>query len=143
MGAQPTVRNIEKARGAMRDFPKVLVVVAFLAASVASATSVPAISDGWITHPDAARSAPIVLHFRRSLDLAAVPASLPITITADNRFVLHVNGERVASGPSVGTPARWRYATLDLATHLRPGRNVIAAVVWNFGEAAPVAHTTV
>ena len=127
----------------MRDFPNALVVVAFLAASVAPATSAPATSDGWITHPDAAQTAPIVLHFRRSLDLAAVPASLPITITADNRFVLYVNGERVASGPSIGTPVRWRFATLDLAPRLRPGNNVIAAVVWNFGEAAPVAHTTV
>src|SRR5687768_14266763 len=127
----------------MRDFPNVLAAVAFLAASVASATSAHAISDGWITHPDASQTAPVVLNFRRNLELAAVPASLPITITADNRSVLYVNGARVARGPSAATPARWRYSTLDLAPHLRRGNNVIAAVVWNFGEAAPAAQTTV
>jgi alpha-L-rhamnosidase len=127
----------------MRDIPISLVAVAFLAASAASPTSAQAVGDGWITHPDAAQRTPIVLHFRRALDLAKVPGSLPITVTADIRFVLYVNGARVASGPSAGTPARWRYSTLDLAPHLRSGKNFIAAVVWNFGEAAPAAQTTV
>lgn len=99
-------------------------------------------ADGWITHPDA-RSTPVVLHFRRSLELVQVPRTLPVTITADSRFVLLVNGSRMASGPSAGTAASWRYSTLDLAPRLVPGRNVIAVVVWNFGEAAPLAQTTV
>jgi len=62
--------------------------------------------------------------------------------TADNRFVLFVNGARIASGPSTGTLARWRYSTVDLAPHLRRGSNVIAATVWNFGEAAPMAQVS-
>ena len=99
-------------------------------------------ADGWITHPEA-RSTPVVLHFRRTLELSRVPAALPVTVTADNRFVLYVNGVRVASGPSTGTIARWRYSSLDLAPHLRRGRNVIAAVVWNFGDAAPMAQVSV
>jgi len=99
-------------------------------------------ADGWVTHPDA-RAAPVVLHFRREVEFVKAPRTLPVTVTADNRFVLYVNGARVASGPSTGTPARWRYATLDLAPHLKRGRNVIAAEVWNFGEAAPVAQITV
>ena len=86
---------------------------------------------------------PVVLHFRRTLELGRVPAALPVTVTADNRFVLYVNGARVASGPSTGTIARWRYSSLDLAPHLRRGRNVIAAVVWNFGDAAPMAQVSV
>ena len=66
-----------------------------------------------------------------------------MTVTADNRFVLYVNGDRVASGPSTGTVKSWRYATVDLAPHLRKGENVIAATVWNFGDVAPAFQQTV
>lgn len=99
-------------------------------------------ADGWITHPDATAT-PVVLHFRRELDLERKPSNLPVQVTADNRFVLFVNGARVASGPATATIANWRYSTLDLAPHLRRGRNVIAAVVWNFGDAAPLAQQIV
>ena len=81
-------------------------------------------ADGWITHPDAGRNTPVVLRFRRTLELERVPAAWPVTVTADNRFVLFVNGARVASGPSTGTLARWRYSTVDLAPHLRRGSNI-------------------
>ncbi len=99
-------------------------------------------ADGWITHP-AADSTPVVLHFRREVEFGKKPKSLPVQVTADNRFVLFVNGARVASGPTTGTVASWRYSTIDLAPHLRRGPNVIAAVVWNFGEAAPMAQQIV
>ncbi|MCP3735911.1 hypothetical protein M9979_13630 [Sphingomonas sp. RP10(2022)] len=89
-------------------------------------------AQGWITQADTPASAnPVVLHFRRAVDLAAKPARFPVRVTADNRFVLYVNGTRVASGPSTGDVAHWREATIDLAPWLRRGRNVVAAVVWN------------
>jgi hypothetical protein len=57
----------------------------------------------WITHPEAgAGQSPVVLHFRRSIDLTQMPASFPIEVSADNRFVLYVNGARVAAGPARG-----------------------------------------
>lgn len=108
----------------------------FVALIAALAFSTPALAvpyDGWITHPAEARTTkPVVLHFRRAFEQDKAPASLPVTVTADNRFILFVNGKRVASGPSTGTLARWRVSTIDLAPHLKPGRNVIAAAVWDF-----------
>src|ERR1700712_5430702 len=90
-------------------------------------------ADGWISHPTAALvSGPVVLHFRHVLDLKKVPKALPVTVTADNRFILFVNGKRVATGPSTGTLAHWRTEGLDLAPYLKPGRNVVAAAVWDF-----------
>jgi alpha-L-rhamnosidase len=100
-------------------------------------------SDAWITHATVGKRTPVVLHFRRELQLDRVPAKLPVSVTADNRFVLYVNGVRMASGPSAGTVQRWRVSRVDLAPQLRRGRNVIAAVVWNFGEAAPMWQQTV
>jgi hypothetical protein len=90
-------------------------------------------SDGWITHPAAAaKTGPVVLHFRRVLSLTDAPKTLPVTLTADNRFILFVNGRRAASGPSTGTIAHWRTESLDLAPYLHAGANVVAAVVWDF-----------
>ncbi|WP_416464457.1 alpha-L-rhamnosidase C-terminal domain-containing protein [Sphingomonas sp. VDB2] len=89
-------------------------------------------AQGWISHAEAGPQArPIVLHFRRSVDLKAKPKSYTVRVTADNRFILYVNGQRVASGPSTGDIAHWREEGIDLAPWLKRGANVVAATVWN------------
>ncbi len=70
----------------------------------------------------------------------AVPARFVVHVSADNRYRLYVNGLQVSSGPQRSDVTHWRYETLDLAPHLRVGRNVIAALVWNWGAARPVAQ---
>jgi hypothetical protein len=84
----------------------------------------------------------VVLHFRHTLTLAAVPASYPVRVSADNRFVLFVNGHRVGDGPARGDLPHWRYERFDLAPLLQPGQNLITATVWNFGVYAPIAQMT-
>jgi alpha-L-rhamnosidase len=96
-------------------------------------------ADGWITHPEASAT-PVVLEFRREVEIRGPVRQWPVAVTADQRFILFVNGRRVGSGPSTGTMARWRVSSLDLAPYLRRGRNEISAVVWNFGEHAPLAQ---
>ena len=81
-----------------------------------------------------------VFHARRTFDLTAVPARFVVHVSADNRYRLYVNGVQVSSGPQRSDVTHWRYETLDLAPHLRTGRNVIAALVWNWGAAHPVAQ---
>jgi alpha-L-rhamnosidase len=117
-----------------------LLYVAVALAVAGPAWGAPADNEGWITHPAAAaRTEPVILHFRRDIRLTQRPATMPVTVTADNRFILFVNGKRVASGPSTGTLARWRTSTIDLAPHLQRGPNVVAAVVWDFVRKAPEA----
>ena len=94
----------------------------------------------WISHPTAPLREPIVLHFRHSLTLAVVPASYVVRVSADNRFVLFVNGHRVGDGPARGDMAHWRYERFDIAPLLQPGQNLITATVWNFGIYAPTAQ---
>jgi hypothetical protein len=94
----------------------------------------------WVTHPTAPLREPIVLHFRRTLARASVPVSYPVRVSADNRFVLFVNGVRIGDGPARGDLTHWRYERFDLAPLLRPGQNLIAATVWNFGVFAPIAQ---
>ena len=96
----------------------------------------------WITHPTAPLREPVVLHFRRALELATVPATYPVRVSADNRFILFVNGHRVGDGPARGDLAHWRYERFDLTPFLQPGQNLITATVWNFGIYAPLAQIT-
>ena len=87
----------------------------------------------WISHPTAALREPGVFHFRKILNLQAAPERFLIHVSADNRFVLFVNGIRVGEGPARGNFFRWRYETFDLAPFLIRGDNVIAATVWQYG----------
>jgi hypothetical protein len=94
----------------------------------------------WITHPTAPLREPIVLHFRRTLTLGSIPATYMVRVSADNRFILFVNGARVGDGPARGDLTHWHYERFDLAPLLKPGENLIAATVWNFGVYAPIAQ---
>jgi len=94
----------------------------------------------WITHPTIPLREPVVLHFRRVLMLDAVPASYTVFVSADNRFVLYVNGQRVGDGPARGDLAHWRFERFDLTPLLKTGSNLITATVWNFGIYAPIAQ---
>jgi hypothetical protein len=96
----------------------------------------------WISDPGQSPFDYGVYHFRRTFDLAAAPSSFLIHVTADNRYKLYVNGELVSLGPARGDLHHWRYESVDIARRLKAGRNVLAAVVWNFGELAPEAQIT-
>ncbi len=81
-----------------------------------------------------------VFDFRRMVMLTAPPMHWLVNVTADNRFQLYVNGQRVGEGPARGDLQHWRYETFDLGPYLRTGNNVVAARVWNFGDLAPSAQ---
>jgi alpha-L-rhamnosidase len=96
----------------------------------------------WISVPDTSPFDYGVYHFRRTFDLTPVPEHFLIHVTADNRYKLYVNGDLVSIGPARGDLQHWRYESVDIAGHLKSGKNVLAAVVWNFGERAPEAQVT-
>ncbi len=91
----------------------------------------------WMAHPDVPGDAFGVYHFRRVFELPARPESFVVHVSADNRYRLYVNGVEVSSGPQRSDLAHWRYETVDLAPHLRAGRNALGALVWNWGEERP------
>jgi hypothetical protein len=96
----------------------------------------------WIAVPHAPRTEYGVYHFRKTIDVPTRPAHFIVHASGDNRYQLFVNGQRVAWGPARGDLFHWRYETVDIAGFLQAGLNVLAAVVWNFGEDAPEAQIT-
>jgi alpha-L-rhamnosidase len=93
----------------------------------------------WISHPTAPLRERGVFHFRKTIHLDTNPAHFPVEVSADNHFLLYVNGQRIGEGPAKGDLAHWRYETFDMAPALHAGDNVIAATVFNFGIYAPLA----
>ncbi len=94
----------------------------------------------WITHPTANQLDYGVFHLRKTFELGRVPSSLKIHVSADNRYRLYVNGQYVCNGPSRDDQLHWRYETIDIASYLQDGKNVIAALVFNFGAFRPVSQ---
>ncbi|WP_329128944.1 glycoside hydrolase family 78 protein [Streptomyces sp. NBC_01476] len=89
----------------------------------------------WIWYPEGrpTDSVPVATrYFRRAFDLPANEAvsTAQFELTADDSFILYVNGKEITRSPDVSNS--WSTATLvDIAADLRPGRNVIAVQAVN------------
>lgn len=94
----------------------------------------------WISNPDGPRREFAVFRFRKSFSLDVMPQHFVIHVSGDNRYELFVNGTRVLAGPARGDLDHWRFDTLDIAPYLHGGKNILAAVIWNFAELAPMAQ---
>src|SRR6266545_2009048 len=94
----------------------------------------------WISVPGESLHNYGVFQFRKTFTLSSKPASFIVHVSGDNRYKLFVNGQFVSLGPARGDIFHWNFETVDLATHLQIGKNVIAAVVWNYGDMRPEAQ---
>lgn len=90
-------------------------------------------SASWISADDIELKEHNVIHLRKIIELERVPESFKVRISADNNYRLVINGEYVCKGPGRSDLEHWYYQTIDLAEYLKPGKNVIAAKVVNFG----------
>ena len=71
--------------------------------------------------------------FRRVLKLSR-PAAQPILLrlSADTRYKLLINGERVMIGPTRGSDKVWYYDTVDIAKYLNVGNNIMVIQVLRY-----------
>jgi hypothetical protein len=75
------------------------------------------------------------VYFRKTFTLPAQPTGSAFHVSADGRYQLWVNGQRVARGPARCDPAEQSYDTHDLAPFLRKGPNLIAVLAHSYGRA--------
>ena len=97
----------------------------------------------WIAAPFDPGSGYGVYYFRKSITLAAKPASFNIHVSADNRYKLYVNDTLVSLGPARGDTYFWNYETVDLAPYLNAGKNTVSALVYNEAQFRPEAQISV
>jgi alpha-L-rhamnosidase len=77
------------------------------------------------------------LRFRTRVTLDSFPATPALlTIAADSRYRLMVNGEPVAAGPAKPSGRTWFADTVDIAPSLVVGENIIAVDVVSYSTSA-------
>jgi alpha-L-rhamnosidase len=87
----------------------------------------PADSATWIWVPGWHPGRPQIVRFTRTIVLKK-KGSLTFHISADQRFQLSLNGERIATGPDRSDVEHWSIATYEV--QLPAGRHTFSALVW-------------
>lgn len=100
---------------------------------------------GWIDAPFHGESSRLVT-FRRIFVLSnSIEKPTFVRLSADTRYKLVVNGQRVMVGPSRGSDKIWYYDTIDIGPYLQRGTNEVIVHVLRFFPAAvagiPFART--
>ncbi len=93
----------------------------------------PPIRDRW-DRVDYERDRNLYVYFRRTFDLPAAASEALAHVSADGRYRLYVNGSYVGRGPARCDPLWQYYDSYDIASLLRPGRNVVAALIHSYGQ---------
>ena len=93
----------------------------------------------WISHPDWNHETAVIA-FRRRFSLET-PATIRIHVSADQRYLLSINGKRLGRGPERSDGAHWMYETYDL--DLPAGEHVLLARTWWLAEEEPTAYAQV
>lgn len=97
-------------------------------------------SSFWIDVPGESANDYGVYNFRTTIELGSKPESFVVHVSADNRYKLYINEKEVSHGPARSDLFHYNFETVDIAPYLKAGKNVVAAVVWNFGQHRPVAQ---
>ena len=90
----------------------------------------------WVSCPDAGLT-PFVVAYRRRFTLAQ-PATVRVHVSADERYELFLDGQRLGRGPERGDAEHWFFETYDLP--LTAGEHALVARVWALSDAAPFAQ---
>lgn len=90
-------------------------------------------SANWIWTPEDDGGRNITVCFRHRFSLKNVPREARLEISADSRYVLYVNGERVGQGPARSWNHLKQYDRYEISRYLRKGDNAIAVQVVRWG----------
>ena len=94
----------------------------------------------WVACPDAG-GAPFVTAYRLRFTWEREEGHARVHVTADERYELFLDGERIGRGSERGDGNHWFFETYDL--NLTAGEHVLVARVWSLGAMAPFAQMTV
>ena len=98
-----------------------------------TATAQPTVTAKWIWRKqDSYTKYNDTIVARKTFELPQV-ASAQLSITADTRYRLFINGDWVNDGPCRSWPDRYQYDVIDVSSYLKPGENEIRIIAKYFG----------
>ncbi|THF74832.1 alpha-L-rhamnosidase-related protein [Cohnella fermenti] len=93
----------------------------------------------WIRHPGR-HEPPFVSAFALRFE-ALQGDTVVVHVSADERYELYYDGERVGRGSERGGKSNWFYESYEF--DIRPGAHTLAARVWSLGKLKPWAQATI
>ena len=87
----------------------------------------------WIWTDQADRPFHNIVCFRRVFQTVSGVRDAQLRITADARYEVWLNGQRLGFGPPRAYDSPWPVDEYDLRGLLRPGKNVLAVLVQDWG----------
>lgn len=90
----------------------------------------------WVWHPEVLDHEQVFLLFQRRFESGGEP--LVLHVSADERYILLLDGERIGRGPDRGDMDHWHYASYRI--ELEPGAHTLEAWCWRLLGAAPLAQ---
>lgn len=81
----------------------------------------------WIAHPRADGTAAVVQALRRTFTLDR-PRTIRVHVSADERYELYLDGQRIGRGPERGDRLNWFFETYDL--DVPAGQHTLVARAW-------------
>lgn len=93
----------------------------------------------WISHPQLP-ALPVAVAYRKQFSLDAA-TTIRAHVSADERYELFIDGERVAMGSERGDAGNWFFETYDLS--FEAGQHTIVALVSSVGEERAYAQMTI
>jgi alpha-L-rhamnosidase len=88
----------------------------------------------WIWHKEQRTLPETFVFFRKTFELTGVPKDeVRAWVSGHARYQLWVNGQFVQRGPAPCDPRYWEVDPVNLAQYLKPGLNVIGAIVLHYG----------
>jgi len=77
----------------------------------------------------------VYVYARKSFQVPSNIETAELKITADARYVLFINGQRIGNGPIRGWQHSWFYDVYDVRPYLNTGSmNTVSIIVWQPGE---------
>jgi alpha-L-rhamnosidase len=70
--------------------------------------------------------------FRKTFTISSEYESATLSISADTKYSVYLNGEQIGSGPVRGWTGQWYYDQYELSG-LKKGKNVVAVLVHHYG----------
>ena len=81
----------------------------------------------------------VLLKFRKEFEVVKDGDSFEIDVSADERFVLLLDGKFIARGPNRGTVENWQYQSYVIR-NLKAGKHLFEVYVQRIGNNAPLAQ---
>ena len=95
----------------------------------------------WINHPEQNINSSSVAAYKLRFNVKN-EATIRINVSADQRYMLFVDGKMIGRGPERGNPQHWYFETYELT--LSQGSHIISAMSWWLEkDKAPMAQMTI